>query len=61
MSAPAGLLLTHGAGGGADHRLLVALVTLDPDAIAEAYLQFHNQHRSAWAWEVELRPWVEKF
>ena len=35
--------------------------TLDPDAIAEAYLQFHNQHRSAWAWEVELRPWVEKF
>ncbi len=34
---------------------------LDPDAIAEAYLQFHNQHRSAWAWEVELRPWVETF
>ena len=34
---------------------------LDPDAIAEAYLQFHNQQRSAWAWEVELRPWVEKF
>lgn len=34
---------------------------LDPDAIAEAYLQFHNQHRSAWAWEVELRPWVEMF
>ena len=33
----------------------------DPDAIAEAYLQFHNQHRSAWAWEIELRPWVEKF
>ncbi|MEK9552333.1 MAG: oxidoreductase, partial [Candidatus Puniceispirillaceae bacterium] len=25
------------------------------------YLQFHNQHRSAWAWEVELRPWVETF
>ena len=34
---------------------------LDPDAIAEAYLQVHTQHRSAWAWEVELRPWVEKF
>ena len=34
---------------------------LDPDAIAEAYLQLHNQHRSAWAWEVELRPWVETF
>lgn len=25
MTSPAGLLLTHGAGGGADHRLLVAL------------------------------------
>ena len=34
---------------------------LDPDAIAETYLQFHKQHRSAWAWEVELRPWVETF
>jgi NAD(P)-dependent dehydrogenase (short-subunit alcohol dehydrogenase family) len=34
---------------------------LDPDAIAEAYMQFHNQHRSAWSWEVELRPWVERF
>ena len=34
---------------------------LDPDAIAESYLQFHRQHRSAWAWEIELRPWVERF
>jgi NAD(P)-dependent dehydrogenase (short-subunit alcohol dehydrogenase family) len=34
---------------------------LDPDAIALSYLQLHRQHRSAWAWEVELRPWVEKF
>ena len=34
---------------------------LDPDAIAETYLQVHRQHRSAWTWEVELRPWVEKF
>jgi NAD(P)-dependent dehydrogenase (short-subunit alcohol dehydrogenase family) len=34
---------------------------LDPDAIAEAYLQLHRQHRSAWAWEIELRPWVETF
>lgn len=32
-----------------------------PDAIAETYLHVHRQHRSAWAWEVELRPWVEKF
>jgi len=34
---------------------------LEPDAIAETYLQVHRQHRSAWTWEIELRPWVEKF
>jgi len=34
---------------------------LDPDAIAETYLHFHRQHRSSWSWEIELRPWVEKF
>ncbi|NKB49780.1 MAG: SDR family NAD(P)-dependent oxidoreductase [Alphaproteobacteria bacterium] len=34
---------------------------LDPDAIARSYLDLHRQHRSAWTWEVELRPWVEKF
>jgi len=34
---------------------------LHPDAIAETYLQIHRQHRSAWTWEVELRPWVEPF
>ena len=32
-----------------------------PDAIAETYLHVWRQHRSAWTWEVELRPWVEKF
>jgi NAD(P)-dependent dehydrogenase (short-subunit alcohol dehydrogenase family) len=34
---------------------------LDPDAIAQTYLQLHRQHRSAWASHVELRPWSEKF
>ncbi|HEX7906951.1 MAG TPA: SDR family NAD(P)-dependent oxidoreductase [Paraburkholderia sp.] len=34
---------------------------LDPDAIAREYLHIHRQHRSTWTWEVELRPWVEKF
>ncbi|WP_232478855.1 SDR family NAD(P)-dependent oxidoreductase [Roseomonas rosulenta] len=34
---------------------------LDPDAIAETYLHLIRQHRSCWAWEVEVRPWVERF
>ena len=34
---------------------------LHPDSIAETYLHIHRQHRSAWTWEVELRPWVESF
>ncbi|SAK76068.1 SDR family NAD(P)-dependent oxidoreductase [Caballeronia ptereochthonis] len=35
--------------------------TLDPDAIAQSYIDVLRQHRSAWTWEMELRPWVEKF
>ena len=34
---------------------------LDPDAIAQSYLHLLNQPRSAWSWEIEVRPWVEKF
>ena len=34
---------------------------LDPDAIAQNYLNTHRQHRSTWTWEIELRPWTEKF
>ena len=34
---------------------------LDPDAIAASYLAILDQPRSAWTWEVELRPWVERF
>ena len=34
---------------------------LDPNAIAQTYLQLHRQHRSAWASYIELRPWSEKF
>ncbi|MEA2809437.1 MAG: hypothetical protein QOJ17_3578, partial [Rhodospirillaceae bacterium] len=33
----------------------------DPDCIAQTYLQLHRQHRSTWAFEVVLRPWVEKW
>src|SRR5215210_1622086 len=35
--------------------------TLDPDAIAATYLHVLQQPRSAWTWEVALRPWTEKF
>jgi len=34
---------------------------LDPDAIALNYLNILRQPRSAWSWEIELRPWVESF
>ena len=34
---------------------------LQPDEIAKTYLAVYRQHRSAWTWEVELRPWLEKF
>jgi NAD(P)-dependent dehydrogenase (short-subunit alcohol dehydrogenase family) len=35
--------------------------TLDPDAIAEAYMTVLRQNRSAWSHEIDLRPWSEKF
>jgi NAD(P)-dependent dehydrogenase (short-subunit alcohol dehydrogenase family) len=34
---------------------------LDPDAIAQSYLDVLRQPRSAWTQEIALRPWVEKF
>src|SRR5208282_5693498 len=34
---------------------------LEPDAIARTYLELHRQNRSAWAWEIALRPWRENF
>ncbi len=34
---------------------------LDPDAIAESYLHLIKQPRSSWSWEIEVRPWVERF
>ncbi|MGK9233353.1 SDR family NAD(P)-dependent oxidoreductase [Inquilinus limosus] len=35
--------------------------TLHPDAVAQSYLDLLRQPRSAWTWEIELRPWVETF
>ena len=34
---------------------------LDPDAIAASYVHLLRQPRSAWSWEIEVRPWVERF
>lgn len=34
---------------------------LDPDAIAESYWAIHRQHRSAWTFEADLRPFKETF
>ena len=34
---------------------------LDPDHIADAYWWLHSQPRDAWTFELDLRPWVEKW
>ena len=34
---------------------------INPDEIAKTYLDFYNQDKSAWSWEIELRTSVEKF
>jgi NAD(P)-dependent dehydrogenase (short-subunit alcohol dehydrogenase family) len=34
---------------------------LDPDAIAANYLSVLSQPRNSWTWELEMRPWLEKF
>jgi NAD(P)-dependent dehydrogenase (short-subunit alcohol dehydrogenase family) len=50
--------------GSRAHRLAGTTVDdnmADPDLIAETYLHLHRQHRSTWAFEVVLRPWVEKW
>jgi NAD(P)-dependent dehydrogenase (short-subunit alcohol dehydrogenase family) len=50
--------------GSRAHRLAGVAVDdnmADPDYIAATYLQLHRQHRSTWAFEVVLRPWVEKW
>jgi len=34
---------------------------LSPEAIADNYWMLHQQQRSAWTHELDLRPWLEKF
>ena len=35
--------------------------TLDPDAIAQTYIDVLSQPRSALSFEIDLRPWTEQF
>ena len=35
--------------------------TLNPDDIAQTYIEVLRQPRSSWSLEVEMRPWVETF
>jgi NAD(P)-dependent dehydrogenase (short-subunit alcohol dehydrogenase family) len=34
---------------------------IEPAAIAETYWQLHQQPRSTWSFEIDVRPWVERF
>lgn len=34
---------------------------LDPDGVAQAYLDLLRQPRNAWTHEIDLRPWTESF
>ena len=34
---------------------------LSPEAIGQAYVDLHHQHRSAWSFEIDVRPWSENF
>ena len=47
--------------GGIGHENYGSYKTIHPDEIAKVYLQFHDQDKSAWSWETELRTSVEKF
>lgn len=59
--APQGIHVAHFVIDGAIGRDPAGDARLDPDAIAANYLAIYRQPRSTWTWEVELRPWVEKF
>ncbi|CAM3517337.1 SDR family oxidoreductase [Parendozoicomonas haliclonae] len=34
---------------------------VNPDDLAELYVQMHEQPRSAWTFELDVRPWTEKW
>jgi len=54
-----GLILSEKHGDAAAERGEDAL--LHPDSIADSYVMLHNQDKTAWTLEMDLRPWVERF
>jgi NAD(P)-dependent dehydrogenase (short-subunit alcohol dehydrogenase family) len=59
--APRGIHVAHFVIDGAIGKDASGGTRLDPDEIARNYLHVYRQQRSAWTWEIELRPWVERF
>ena len=59
---PKGIHIAHFIiDGGIGKESLNNYQMINPDEIAKTYLNFYNQNKSAWSWEVELRTFVEKF
>jgi NAD(P)-dependent dehydrogenase (short-subunit alcohol dehydrogenase family) len=63
--APQNIHVAHviidGAVRGSGHAATATDSQLDPDAIARSMWHLVQQPRTAWSWEIELRPWVERF
>ena len=47
--------------GGIGQKQMGDYQMINPDEIAKTYLDFYNQDKSVWSWEIELRTSVEKF
>tara|TARA_Y100000590_G_C15604306_1_gene971347 strand:+ start:539 stop:1216 length:678 start_codon:yes stop_codon:yes gene_type:complete len=59
---PKGIHIAHFViDGGIGKEPIGEYQTMNPDEIAKTYLQFHQQEKTAWAWEIELRTSMEKF
>jgi NAD(P)-dependent dehydrogenase (short-subunit alcohol dehydrogenase family) len=58
---PKGIHIGHFVIDGGIGRDAAGAARLAPDAIARTYMHWLDQDRSAWSWEIELRPWVERF
>ena len=48
-------------GRGQDPDTLPADTLMDPNSVAESYWMLHHQTRDAWTFEMDIRPYAEKF